>query len=801
MAVTGQIGQENVILENAATEATLKLLLQATLATTKSQKEAIGKMAEKAGLDPASVEAANTGLTQTGSLSRTVGAAFGGLTLAGRELQQGFNTVVAATTKLTSGAAQASDVFGALTKLPFGIGLIASGFQQLAKVQESYLESYRTISNAGINFGGSLTDMRLAASNSYLTLEQFTSLMKNNSESLSRMGGSANEGAMAFAKVSKDFVENGDELRALGYTSEQLNQGLIEYISQTGGRSKEEMKNVKALSQGAGEYLEQLDRLADITGKNREEQEKAQKAAMFEADVQMTMARMSETDRKAFKAAMDEAGALYGQGGRDIVLAQAQGRAVTGEAGKMLTAIAPAAAKSIAGFQDAAKTYGNTSKEFRNISNQSRLEAQEGLGKIPIAAYSLNKGLQTLGDTTKTVSKDTMSGLTNKKAFDQQEADRAKNKEKQAKSEADTAAKTEAAMKQLSNQLLTALLPLFKILQPSLLTIINGLTSFAKYLAESPNLLKGLGAAVAALTAIFIANKVVQATSAVKSSALSVARTLGVAAAAPAATTVAQTAAGTATGAAGGGIGGMIRGIGMALAALGPAAPMIAAGAAAVGAAIVLIGAGIAGATWLMGKALPTLAEGLKSFGTINGGNLVLVGAGLLSLSAGLAAFGVGSTAAGAGTVIGSLTDKLSGFLGGKSTVDKIKEYAALGPGLTKAGQGILDFNAGLAKLVNTDVGKIDKITTALIRMKTSIPEKSLATRTADMIESVVTKVAATATAPATEVVKPAENNLSDQVQRLNTLTTEMLKVMKETADNTKNAVAATKALSNNVWA
>ena len=68
--------------------------------------------------------------------------------------------------------------------------------------------------------------------------------------------------------------------------------------------------------------------------------------------------------------------------------------------------------------------------------------------------------------------------------------------------------------------------------------------------------------------------------------------------------------------------------------------PMVPIGAAALGAAITAIGAGIAGATWLMGSALPTLAEGLSSFETLNAEKLSSVGSAMLSLAGGLAAFG-----------------------------------------------------------------------------------------------------------------------------------------------------------------
>jgi len=113
-------------------------------------------------------------------------------------------------------------------------------------------------------------------------------------------------------------------------------------------------------------------------------------------------------------------------------------------------------------------------------------------------------------------------------------------------------------------------------------------------------------------------------------------------------------------------VGGLGKGVGMALGAIleglasgltAFANPLILLGAGIFGASITLIGAGIAGATWIMGKALPTFAEGLKSFSDIDGDNLEKVGLGTLALGAGLAVMG-------AGEVVNAIGGLVSGVLG-----------------------------------------------------------------------------------------------------------------------------------------
>ena len=155
-------------------------------------------------------------------------------------------------------------------------------------------------------------------------------------------------------------------------------------------------------------------------------------------------------------------------------------------------------------------------------------------------------------------------------------------------------------------------------------------------------------------------------------------------------------------GAAGGGIGGMLGGIGAGLAGLGKgigglgkgigkavggilkgiaqgliwfANPLVVAGAAAFGIAIAAVGAGLAGATWIMGKALPTFAEGMKSFEELDGDRLIQAGKGMAAVAGGMAAFGAGSAVAGLGSLVGSVTSGIVSLFGGDTPLEKMQKF------------------------------------------------------------------------------------------------------------------------------
>lgn len=120
------------------------------------------------------------------------------------------------------------------------------------------------------------------------------------------------------------------------------------------------------------------------------------------------------------------------------------------------------------------------------------------------------------------------------------------------------------------------------------------------------------------------------------------------------------------------GFGGMIqevfRGISKGLSFFNPAALK---GATILAGIILVIGAAIAGASWLMGKALPTLAEGLMAFNDVDGKNLAAVGLGVTALGVGMAAMGAGTVIAGIGNLVGNL------FGGGiEDTIKKVEKFS-----------------------------------------------------------------------------------------------------------------------------
>jgi hypothetical protein len=140
----------------------------------------------------------------------------------------------------------------------------------------------------------------------------------------------------------------------------------------------------------------------------------------------------------------------------------------------------------------------------------------------------------------------------------------------------------------------------------------------------------------------------------------------------------------------GGGLGAGLKGFASGLTAF--ANPAVLLGAAGLGTAIALIGAGIAGAAWLMGGAFGKFADDMQKFNSIDGQNLKSVASGAMALSGAMANFGVSGIAAGFGKLFGgggeSLAKNINATLDSLDK-DKIDSYTTALNGLSESFAGL----------------------------------------------------------------------------------------------------------------
>jgi len=146
------------------------------------------------------------------------------------------------------------------------------GFKTLGNRLDVNIETFRQLSQTGANFGQSIVELRTAAANAALPLDDFASLVANNASNLAALFGSTTQGAQRIAELGRITREVGIErLAPLGLTVDEINETLLLNLDsqrRTGilNQLTDAQRTASAIN-----FAEQLDRLAKLTGQQRDE--------------------------------------------------------------------------------------------------------------------------------------------------------------------------------------------------------------------------------------------------------------------------------------------------------------------------------------------------------------------------------------------------------------------------------------------------------------------------------------------------------------------------------------------------
>lgn len=332
--VTGNIGGQPVELNNAATEATLKQLLAAMSAMAKAsgmnpkaqkdlekQLKALAQQTSKAAAEQGKAIANQKKLNDLAKEQQRKAAELAKLEAekikrekeladaeeksaeamadVGREL---VNLAVGASKLLGTMSGLSDSITStnqALGSIPIVGGFLSNSLGSAAEASERVYGQFKELSSIGATFGGSFNEMINAAAGAGLTLEQFAGIIKQNGDSLAYLGGTTEQGAKRFADLGKQMRLSGvgDQLLKMGFSTEQINSGMGNYIGILARTGRLQGKSNEELTVGAGKYLRELDALARITGTTREEKEKELMA--IEDDMQLRAATATMTDEQA----------------------------------------------------------------------------------------------------------------------------------------------------------------------------------------------------------------------------------------------------------------------------------------------------------------------------------------------------------------------------------------------------------------------------------------------------------------------------------------------------------------------
>lgn len=286
-------GIGNVEAKNAATESTLREILKAMQGVQKNTKDGGGD--NKGGSDNNKtttqklMSMAGRAGESLGKFSKAVMPAVGAI--AG--FTDGLVKTISTFANVGDSVERAADVFS-------GIPIVGTMFTAVASAAQKVTDSYLSVTKSGATFGGSINNFAASATAAGMTMDKFGALVSRNGAGMLGLASNTEEGAKRFSQISKALRTSSSDLYALGYSTEDINQGLATYSANLRQQGLQGKKSNAELAAGAKAYLKEIDMLAKITGEERSAKEAQMKALLADAQFNAAMAGKDENVRKDF---------------------------------------------------------------------------------------------------------------------------------------------------------------------------------------------------------------------------------------------------------------------------------------------------------------------------------------------------------------------------------------------------------------------------------------------------------------------------------------------------------------------
>jgi hypothetical protein len=267
------------VLQNAATEATLLRILQAM----QRQGGGSGANTRLQNLYNQSLTRSTNTLTRSNNLN----------TAYNNTLQQVNSNLSIFNRALSTASNLLGNVFG------LAITTASSGLRILSDYLTTSYENFLQLSQIGSNFGNNMLEASRFALQSGMGLREFTNLVRQGSDVLTALGGSATQGARRLAQLRDSLVDGevSERLYGLGMTTTELEGYLVDYLAQQQRLGTVSNRSNQELIEGTRLYAEELDRVSRLTGADRRRLQDQARRQAVDPVINAMMQGLSDAER------------------------------------------------------------------------------------------------------------------------------------------------------------------------------------------------------------------------------------------------------------------------------------------------------------------------------------------------------------------------------------------------------------------------------------------------------------------------------------------------------------------------
>jgi len=203
-----------------------------------------------------------------------------------------------------------SGTIGKLTGFGDVLSSIGSMVSGGVRAIENYSETLDAMSKQGMAFSGDIFAMKDAAAEARMSLVDYATMMKSNSNMIAGVGGTMTEAAEKFSSYSSDFFNDtagyGIKLRQLGMSYSDINDTLIFNRKMNQLTNLEDAESRHQSMESAMRLATEMDSMAKLTGVERKQMQddiaKSRNKAQVEATIMQQMLRGNKQTEEAFVA-------------------------------------------------------------------------------------------------------------------------------------------------------------------------------------------------------------------------------------------------------------------------------------------------------------------------------------------------------------------------------------------------------------------------------------------------------------------------------------------------------------------
>ena len=354
MAVTGQIGDADVRLDNAAEEATMQKILDTLrdmegMGGGKGGAGTVGGVALPIGKLGKSINYANVAV---GALGKGLGLATGALA--------GLTTMGAGAVKLGAGFVatqpKITDLSNALTKLPLGLNVFGEAIHAVVELLYKNYTTFQQLSASGIAFGDKLEYMNGMAARLGIGLDTLAGSVAGNSERLAFLGTATRGAEMAVKDAAAAFDLNRDSLQRFGLSFEEQNETFMRFFAQNSMALQRETMTRSQLIDMSDDYAKGIRRLSELTGTQADAIQDEVDKANANKSFAVFMSGLEGQEKARAESVMRTFG-QFGDSGREAAMSMIMGVAPLTEGAAQMMTINK-------GFSDTLRQSVSSSKNF-----------------------------------------------------------------------------------------------------------------------------------------------------------------------------------------------------------------------------------------------------------------------------------------------------------------------------------------------------------------------------------------------------------------------------------------------------